>query len=74
VLKVRDTKGLYEKAERGEISNFTGVNDPYEAPGAPEIVVRTDRETVEQSVGKILDYLTHRELVPCETTLDAVPA
>ena len=54
VLTKRDVKGLYEKALRGEIKNFTGVSDPYEPPLNPEVLVQTDRETPEQSCGKIL--------------------
>jgi adenylyl-sulfate kinase len=56
-LVKRDVKGLYAKALRGEILNFTGVNDPYEAPLNPEVTVNTDRETVEESVAKIVAYL-----------------
>lgn len=50
----RDVKGLYKKALAGEIGHFTGVSDPYEEPLAPEITVETDKETPEQSLGKIL--------------------
>jgi sulfate adenylyltransferase len=53
----RDVKGLYAKALRGEIPNFTGVSDPYEEPLAPEVIVETDRETVEESVAKIIATL-----------------
>jgi adenylyl-sulfate kinase len=53
----RDVKGLYEKAIRGEIKNFTGVSDPYEAPVNPEVVVHTAVETVEDSVEKIIRKL-----------------
>jgi adenylyl-sulfate kinase len=53
----RDVKGLYAKAFSGEIQNFTGVSDPYEAPEAPEIVCHTAEETVEESVAKIVAYL-----------------
>ncbi|HRE47864.1 MAG TPA: adenylyl-sulfate kinase [Aggregatilineales bacterium] len=60
----RDVKGHYKKAIAGEILNFTGVNDPYEAPEAAEIVVRTDQETVAESVAKILAYLEGRGLIP----------
>src|SRR5690242_17123543 len=48
-LAKRDVKGLYAKALRGEIKNFTGVSDPYEPPSAPEITAHTDRETVDES-------------------------
>lgn len=57
----RDVKGLYEKAIRGEIANFTGVSDPYEAPLNPEVVVETDTESVEESVSKILSALEQLE-------------
>ena len=53
----RDVKGLYERALRGEVSQFTGVSDPYEEPLNPEVIVDTDRETVEESVGKIVATL-----------------
>jgi adenylyl-sulfate kinase len=57
VLVQRDVKGLYAKALRGEIANFTGVSDPYEPPVEPEILIRSDKETVEESVAKIISYL-----------------
>ncbi len=53
----RDVKGLYEKALRGEIENFTGVSDPYEEPENAEVVVDTERESVEESVEKVLSAL-----------------
>jgi adenylyl-sulfate kinase len=56
----RDVKGLYEKAFKGEIKEFTGVSDPYEHPLDPEIVVDTENETVEESTGKVLAYLDSR--------------
>ena len=56
-LVKRDVKGLYAKALRGEIANFTGVSDPYEAPTAAEVVAHTEKEGVEESVGKIVGYL-----------------
>ena len=54
VLVGRDVKGMYKKAMAGEILGFTGVNDPYEEPVTPDVVVETDRETVEESTGKII--------------------
>jgi len=57
VLAERDVKGLYKKAMRGEIKGFTGVDDPYEAPEKPEICVHSGKETVAQSVVKILRQL-----------------
>ena len=56
----RDVKGLYEKALRGEIKNFTGVSDPYEPPPSAEITVRTDRESVEESADTIIKWLEQR--------------
>jgi adenylyl-sulfate kinase len=53
----RDPKGLYAKALAGEIANFTGVSDPYEAPEDPELVVHTDREPVERSAEQLMDTL-----------------
>jgi len=60
----RDVKGMYAKAFRGEIANFTGVNDPYEAPENAEIVVHTDRETLDESVAKIVEFLETRGFIP----------
>lgn len=53
----RDVKGLYRQALDGEIANFTGVSDPYEEPLNPEVIVDTDREAPEESVGKIIGKL-----------------
>jgi adenylylsulfate kinase len=64
VCAARDVKGLYAKAFAGQIQGFTGVNDPYEAPENPEIVLHTDQETLEESVGKIISYLEQHELIP----------
>jgi bifunctional enzyme CysN/CysC len=57
VCKKRDPKGLYERAEKGEISSFTGVSAPYEAPERPELVLRTDRQTVEECVDELMELL-----------------
>jgi len=63
VLAERDVKGLYKKALAGEIKEFTGVSDPYEEPLAPEVVVSTDQETVEESAHKIIRALARRGLL-----------
>jgi adenylyl-sulfate kinase len=60
----RDTKGLYEKALRGEIKGFTGVDDPYEAPEEPDIRIDTDTETPEESAARIVSLLEERGLLP----------
>lgn len=67
----RDVKGLYQKAMKGEIKGFTGVDDPYEEPLHAEVVCETDKETPEQSAKKVLNKLEelgyldkrHREMV-----------
>jgi adenylylsulfate kinase len=53
----RDVKGLYEKAFKGEITGFTGVDDPYEEPPSPEVVVDTEGQTPEESAQAIVDKL-----------------
>lgn len=53
----RDVKGLYKKALAGEIKNMTGISAPYEAPENPDIEIRTETESVEQAVARILDYI-----------------
>jgi len=63
VAEERDPKGLYKKARAGEIKNFTGIDDPYEAPEEPEIHLHTDRTTVEQEVQLILDHLTENGFI-----------
>lgn len=60
----RDIKGMYKKAREGIIKDFTGVDDPYEEPPNPEIVVETDKETLDESVQKVLDYLKSRNFYP----------
>ena len=68
VLVERDVKGLYKKAIAGEIKNFTGVSDPYEAPENPEVVIETDKETVDKSLQKILTKLEEMGYIPTEQT------
>src|SRR5216683_959038 len=53
VCRERDVKGLYKLADEGKLKNFTGVDDPYEEPEYPELVIETDKETVEESVVRI---------------------
>ncbi|MGQ9672051.1 MAG: adenylyl-sulfate kinase [Candidatus Aminicenantales bacterium] len=53
----RDIKGMYEKARRGEIKEFTGISDPYEEPLEPEILLETDKETLEESAGIVIRRL-----------------
>lgn len=60
----RDVKGLYKKAIAGEIPNFTGISDPFEAPANPDIHIRTDLQTPMESAGKILGDLEDMGLIP----------
>jgi adenylylsulfate kinase len=62
-VEERDTKGLYKKARSGEIKNFTGISDPYEAPETPEVLVDTSKESIEESAQKIIDYLSSKGLL-----------
>lgn len=64
VLTERDVKGMYKKALAGEIKNFTGVSDPYEEPDNPEILVETDKESVDESLNKIMRTLELMNYVP----------
>ena len=63
VLAERDVKGLYKKALAGEIKNFTGVDDPYEAPVSPEVIVHTGAESPEESLARIFTRLEDLALV-----------
>ena len=63
VAEERDPKGLYKKARAGEIKNFTGIDDPYEAPVDPELHLKTDEMTVEQEVNAIIDYLLTKGII-----------
>src|SRR4030042_83476 len=64
ICEKRDVKGLYAKARRGVLRQFTGVVDPYEEPVHPEIKLETDKMRVEKCLGNILVYLEKRGLVP----------
>jgi len=66
VCEDRDTKGMYKKAKNNEISNFTGISSPYEQPKNPDLVINTDKETIGESVNKVLDLLTQRKVIDNE--------
>jgi adenylyl-sulfate kinase len=59
----RDVKGMYQKAMRGEIKEFTGISDPYEEPENPEILLQTDKETIEESVAIVLKRLEELDYI-----------
>jgi adenylyl-sulfate kinase len=67
-LTRRDVKGLYEKAIKGEIANFTGVSDPYEAPENPDIKVNSETEDLAESVAKVMSRLEELGYIPAKTT------
>lgn len=62
ICEERDVKGLYKKARNGEIDGFTGISAPYEAPGNPDIHLRTDERSVEESVRFIIDQLKNNPI------------
>jgi len=63
VCEDRDSKGLYEKARKGEIKNFTGISDPYDVPENPDIEVKTDQMNPQECAQKVLDYLKENGFV-----------
>jgi sulfate adenylyltransferase len=63
VCEQRDAKGMYAKARRGEITGFTGIDDPYERPIDPEITLDTVAQTPEDNARRLLDYLIRRGFV-----------
>ncbi len=77
VLIERDVKGLYKKALAGEIENFTGISDPYEAPLAPDVVIDSSTESVEESAALILERLiesgalANRRIQPAVESVEA---
>jgi adenylylsulfate kinase len=64
VCAQRDVKGLYEKAFKGEIKEFTGVSDPYEEPEHAELVLDTEHQEPEESAAHVIAYLEERSLIP----------
>jgi adenylylsulfate kinase len=70
----RDVKGLYAKALNGEIKQFTGVDDPYEPPESPEAHLKTNEQTITESVAAILEAIKQKRpgLLPAFDTIDAL--
>lgn len=75
VCKTRDPKGLYERAERGEIANFTGVNDPFEAPveGEFQIKINTKQQSVERSTQAVIEGLERLGLIERKVAMTLTP-
>ena len=63
VCEARDPKGLYKKARRGEIPEFTGISQPYEVPANPGMTLETDRLSIEESVTEIISYLKEKGII-----------
>ena len=64
VCEARDVKGLYKKARVGEIKEFTGISSPYEEPENPELVLDTDKHTLDECVDQLIDYLRRTRVLP----------
>ncbi len=62
VCEERDTKGLYKKARNGDISDFTGISSPYEAPLNPDIHLKTSEQTVEECIETIIEFLDNKNV------------
>ena len=63
VCESRDPKGIYQKARKGEIAHFTGISSPYEIPENPEMTIKTDTETLNESVQRVINYLQSRAIL-----------
>lgn len=63
VCEDRDVKGLYKKARAGEIPEFTGISSPYEEPETPELIVDTDKQTLQESAEQVINYLVGKGIV-----------
>jgi len=68
ICEKRDPKGLYKKARKGEIAEFTGISAPYEEPELPELVIDTEKLNLNQSVQVILDYLISKGIIKSQKT------
>jgi adenylylsulfate kinase len=63
ICKKRDIKDMYKKAQENKIKNFTGIDSPYEAPENPDLIIDTDRETLNESVEKVISVLINRKII-----------
>ena len=61
--ETRDLKGFYKRARAGEIKNYTGIDSPYEAPDNPELIIDTDKETLDESVSRIVSFLETKAII-----------
>ena len=63
VCEARDPKGHYKRARAGQLAEFTGISAPYEAPESPELIVETDKLTVEECLARLMEYVRARLLI-----------
>jgi adenylylsulfate kinase len=63
ICESRDVKGLYKRARSGEIKNYTGIDSPYEEPNSPELIVNTEKESLDESVSKVIDLLKAHSII-----------
>ena len=61
--EARDLKGFYKRARAGEIKNYTGINSPYEVPDNPELIIDTDKETLDESASRIVSFLQTKAII-----------
>ena len=61
--EARDLKGFYKRARAGEIKNYTGIDSPYEVPNNPELIIDTDKETLDESVSRIVSFLQTKAII-----------
>lgn len=63
VCEQRDSKGLYKKARAGEIQEFTGIDSPYQPPSHADIIINGHKQTIQEELSIVIDYLTHRDFI-----------
>jgi adenylylsulfate kinase len=70
---LRDVKGLYKRARSGEIKNYTGIRSSYEEPKNPELIIDTENESLEESVGKVIAFLKFKKVINVKNTVKNLP-
>ena len=63
VCESRDPKGLYKKARAGEIKGFTGIDAPYEEPVSPDLIIKTDKFSIEECAKQVVDYMIQNQII-----------
>ena len=71
VCEERDVKGMYKRARNGEIAEFTGISSPYEEPVNPEVIIDTDKDSLDNSVEKLLTFLIDRNIISMQPMASA---